>query len=165
MDKSLKPWTCGIPFLLALVAVCAGPAGAAFALTPSPDPAPGVQVSPRPDAATTGPHVRITPRRSSSNSVLTRTPAAPKNSTRAGTGAAKGSGATSTTTPAPGKSTVAKGSTPPVASGPPAPTRARASGRDDRLLAGAALALGTLALAGLGLLGLIRRLQQQVALR
>jgi len=166
MEKSSKRWPCRLPFLAALVAAAAaGLTGGALAVSPTPDPARGKQVSPRPDAAATtaAPSSRVR----SSTLTPARSLTAPSTTTRSGTTTR----AQSNTTPSrgsgdtPPKSTVLTIPSPLSAAATPAITEGKASGRDETLLLGAALALGTLTLASLGLLGLARRLRREVALR
>jgi len=170
MDKSSKRWSCRIPFLVALIATAAaGLTGNALAVSPAPDPAPGPQVSPRPDAAgaTSAPRSRTqSSRRSATTSTGSQT--APSTTTPADTETRLGSNTTPSRSS--GGDTLPKsavlsdllsGGTPAV----PAAAQGKRSGRDERLLLGAALALGTLTLASLGLVGLARRLRQEVALR
>ena len=166
MEKSLRRWPYRIPFVAALVAVVvAGLAGSALAFSPAPDPAPtsGVTVSPRPDAArgTSAARTRAqSPRRSSTASTPPRT----ARSTAAG-GAQDGR----TSTPTQPAVTV----TTPVVHSEPLPNVAgsrlaastRHSGRDGNLLLSAVIALGALTLGSLGLLGLSRRLRQEVPVR
>lgn len=164
MDRSSKRWTYRIPFLVVLLAGAAGLTGGALAVSAAPDPAPGTQLTPRPDAAgTSAPPSHVQPSTRSS----TTSTGAPRKTTRSEAAPLTESdtkGAPARTGGTPARSAVRNGVLPVL--GPA--TRVVASGRasrDDTLLLGAALALGTLTLASLALLGLARRLRQEVAPR
>jgi hypothetical protein len=164
--RSSQRRTCRIPFLVVLVAACAaGFSGGALAVSPAPDPAPGTQVSPRPDAASAAParRSRAQPSRRS-----------PETSTRRGTAPARSNAPSGRSSAAgPRERSGVAAPRPAIAAGAAAPAAAAtrvlapptSSGRDDTLLLGAAVAFGTLVLASLGLLGLARRLRQEVAAR
>lgn len=166
MDYSVKRWARRIPCLVAFVAAAAGLTGIALAGSPAPDPAPGVQLTPRPDAAGGAPTPRIgtqSTKGSYTSSTHSQTSTTRTNTSRRTQTDAK-------VVPARTGVKVAK----PIVPTKPLPTiapstklvaSAKHSGRDDTLLLGAALALGTLTLASLGLLGLVRRLRQEVAVR